>query len=102
MIIGKKDRAEFAFLKSLVDEYKDVIVASKKRDIESMRYIKSLEESVDSLSEKGLRLPKSNLIIYSNHGKNEGFPTQEKEKVAENGRWKRVPMDGEPLIVFYK
>lgn len=49
-----------------------------------------------------LKIPKHSLIIYSNGGKNENLPLEEKEIVAVDGKWRRIPMDGEPLIAKYK
>lgn len=51
-----------------------------------------INEAVQESYNHRLRLPKESLVILN---------VETKEIVAANGRWARLPMDGEPLQSLY-
>jgi len=79
------------------DHYLYVEIARQETEIQRRRYY---QQVLDHLQRNGtlptncdLVIPKQSLIITN---------PETKEVIAHDGKWKRLPMDGEPVVITYK
>ncbi len=77
-----------------VEDEKEITELNKRRYYENV--LKQLHHNGTIPPNCDIRMPKLNVKLYRIDEPNEG------EIIAENGKWKRLPMDGEVLKVGYK